>query len=56
MTKRTPKPAADITPVVPAPAPADYSDEISEANFAALRALWPQSAAGKGPLVYEPKW
>lgn len=58
MSNRTPKmdgSAGNGRPI-PAPAPADYSDEISEAQAEALRKYAPQDEAKMGHLVHEFAW
>lgn len=41
---------------MPAPEPADYSDELSPAQLAALRDLVPQDERKLGELVHEFTW
>lgn len=52
---RTPKPDAmrGRGAVLPAPEPADYSDEMTEAQVDALRRCAPQDESAMGPLVHE---
>ena len=58
MTHRPPKkdPRAPEGRPVPAPKPADYSDEISNEQDAALRTYAPQDESKMGPLVHELAW
>jgi len=56
MTNRTPKPAENAAWRLPEPPAADYSDEISVAQLAALRAAWTQDESAMGPVVHEFKW
>lgn len=56
--RRIPKPVADrargaITSPVE---PADYSDELTEAQIEALRQYAPQDEKKMGPLVHEFTW
>lgn len=52
---RTPKPDAvrGRGAVLPPPEPADYSDELTEAQAEAMRRTAPQDETGMGPLVHE---
>lgn len=56
MTQRTPKPNTSAAWNVPEPPPADYSDELTAAQLAAMRMEWTQDEAEMGPLVHEFKW
>lgn len=50
--KRDPRADAPIPP----PEPADYSDELTPEQLAALRQLAPQDEADMGDLVHEFRW
>ena len=53
---RTPKPAAPRArslPIFPTPAPADYSDEVSEKDLKALEALVEENENGEDGEVWE---
>jgi hypothetical protein len=52
--KRDPREA--FAAPIPAPEPADYSDELTEAQLRALRQLAPQDEADMGDLVHEFRW
>lgn len=56
MNNRVPKPDVNAAWQVPEPMPADYSDEISEAQMEAVRSVWTQDEAAMGPVVHEFKW
>ncbi len=58
MTNRTPKmdASAPRAPAIPAPTPADYSDELSGAQVDALRKHAPQDESKMGHLVHEFTW
>jgi hypothetical protein len=56
MNNRTPKPAMDAAWKIPEPPAADYSDEITEKQMAALRTVWTQDESAMGPVVHEFKW
>lgn len=53
-------PLARSLPIFPTPAPADYSDEVSEADLKALETLVKESEDGNGEdeweLVDGPGW
>lgn len=55
---RAPKmdPRAAARPPVPPAVPADYSDELTEAQIEALRRFAPQDERQMGPLVHEFTW
>jgi hypothetical protein len=58
MSGRTPRPDHDRAPPasIPAPKPADYSDELTKAQLAALREHAPQDETKMGALVHEFSW
>jgi hypothetical protein len=49
-------PRAAFAAAIPAPEPADYSDEVSLEQIEALRCFAPQNPAKMGPLVHEFTW
>lgn len=55
---RTPKPVADSArgAMLPPPEPADYSDELTDAQIEALRQYAPQDESKMGALVHEFSW
>lgn len=56
MSGRIPRPNPDRATRPSIPAPADYSDELSNAQLAALRSLVPQDERKMGALVHEFTW
>lgn len=49
-------PRAAIAAPIPPPEPADYSDELTAEQLAALRQLAPQDEVDMGDLVHEFRW
>lgn len=56
MNNRTPKPDPNAAWKLPEPPAADYSDELTKEQIAALRAEWTQDESAMGPVVHEFKW
>lgn len=58
MTKTPPlmDPRAAAGSPIPAPEPADYSDEVTAEQIAALRQRAPQHESDMGDLVHEFRW
>ena len=58
MSQRPPKqdPRAPSGPAVPPSPPANYSDELTDAQAAALCRHAPRDEAKMGPLVHEFTW
>lgn len=58
MTNHPPKwdPRAPAAAPIPAPEPADYTDELSADQIEALRGFAPQDEAEMGALVHEFAW
>lgn len=58
MSGRTPRPRADMArgPAMPAPEPADYSDELSNEQIDVLRKVATQDETKMGALVHEFVW
>lgn len=57
MSGRTPRPdPTRARPAFPPPAPADYSDELTDEQIDALRECAPQDESSMGALVYEFVW
>lgn len=56
--RRPPKPDAQSGrgAIIPPAEPADYSDELTEAQIEALRQYAPQDEKQMGPLVHEFTW
>ena len=56
--RRTPKPDAQSGrgAIISPAEPADYSDELTEAQIEALRQYAPQDEKQMGPLVHEFTW
>ena len=56
--RNTPKTRADQArgAAIPPPPPADYSDELTNAQIEALRQHAPQDENKMGPLVHEFRW
>lgn len=56
MSYRTPKPDHEAACILPEPAAADYSDELTVKNLEALRSAWTQDESAMGPVVHEFTW
>ena len=41
---------------IPEPEPADYSDELTNADVDALRSIWTQDERAMGAIVHEFRW
>lgn len=58
MSSNTPKGDARAAKAakIPSPPPANYDDELTPAQLAALRLLAPQNESEMGDLVHEFRW